>query len=91
MSDYYDAIPSHTKYTMDAYVERGQPMGDFLNAVFTNNLIEAVGRADSDNSKALKLIVQYMYNQLPSECWGDKATIKAWIEMGGMQGRKASA
>jgi hypothetical protein len=90
MSDYYDAIPERTKYTMDAYVERGQPMGDFLNAVFCNDLVEAVCRADENNLANLRLIVQYMYNRIPSECWGDKKTIKAWIEQGGMQGREVA-
>jgi len=90
MSGYYDAIPELTKRTMDNYVNHGIPMGDFLQAVFRNDLIDAIGRADEQNMANLKLIVQYMYNQLPSDCWGSKERIKAWVENGGLNGRDES-
>jgi hypothetical protein len=81
MDDYYANIPAITKDTMDRYANNGYPMGHFLTAVFSNDLVGAVNHADEQNLGNLKLIVQYMYNQLPSGCWGSKEAVKAWIEM----------
>ncbi len=40
----------------------GYPGGSFVQAVIDNNLMEAVGRADSINVDALKFYCQLMYN-----------------------------
>ena len=40
----------------------GYPGGSFVQAVIDNNLMEAVGRADSINVNALKFYCQLMYN-----------------------------
>lgn len=73
------------------YVERGWQPGDFLTAVITNNLSEAVGRADDDNLHNLPAFVAYFYNETPSACWGSRANMEAWLrrfddEQGGVIG-----
>jgi hypothetical protein len=40
----------------------GYPGGSFVQAVIDNNLMEAVGKADSINVNALKFYCQLMYN-----------------------------
>lgn len=40
----------------------GYPGGSFVQAVVNNDLMEAVGRADSINVHALKFYCQLMYN-----------------------------
>jgi hypothetical protein len=46
----------------------GYPSGGFVEAVVENNLMAAVGRADSTNIKALPFYCQMMYNVgMPSE------------------------
>jgi hypothetical protein len=48
----------------------GYPGGSFVQAVVNNNLMQAVGSADSINIHALKFYVQLMYNNsMPEELW----------------------
>ncbi len=63
-----------------AYIERGQMPGGFLSAILENNLIEAVGRADSDNQKRIVEYVKYLYNQAPALCWGSPERVKEWCK-----------
>jgi len=73
-------IPKITMDTLDLYVTRGIPTGGFLYAVLTNNLFDAVTRADPMNRAALKDICVYVYNDLPQDCWGSPEIVAAWIE-----------
>jgi hypothetical protein len=74
----YASIPEATRYTIDAWAERAQPRGSFVQAVLENNLAEAVGRADEGNIAALHSIVAYVYNHVPAARWGSPAKVKAW-------------
>ena len=56
------------------------PLGDFLRAVVSNNLFDAIGRADDDNLANMPAIVGYVYNEMPSQCWGSPAHYKAWVK-----------
>jgi hypothetical protein len=72
-------IPHHTKYQIDEYVNDKMPPGDFLYAVLTNNLAEAVFKADDTNLFCLKDIVLYVYNHIPSVCWGTPEKVEEWL------------
>ncbi len=72
-------IPQNTKESLDRYVNDRIPTGSFLYAVLTNDLFEATGRADSSNEVALFQICQYIYNELPSGCWGGPERVKEWL------------
>lgn len=65
---------------LDRYAQHRQPVGDFLTAVLENNLSEAVGHADDDNLRNLPAFVGYLYNEMPSPCWGSPEKVKAWLE-----------
>ena len=67
------------KASLDRYVNDKIPTGSFLEAVLSNNLVEAVGRADSNNIQRIPEIVKYIYNNLPSNCWGDSETVTKWL------------
>jgi len=73
-------IPDHTKAALDRYVNDRILPGGFLIAVLSNDLFGAVGRADSQNLAALGDIVKYIYNELPSGCWGSKEIIWKYVE-----------
>lgn len=75
-----DAIPAHIQAALDEYAEAGRPVGDFLQAVLSNDLTGAVCRADAGNLRAIRAIAQYVYNELPSRCHGDRARYTAWLE-----------
>ncbi len=72
-------IPQNTKEGLDRYVNDRIPTGSFLYAVLTNDLFEATGRADNNNKGALFQICQYIYNELPSGCWGSPEIVKEWL------------
>jgi hypothetical protein len=79
-TDEYVAIPGHTQSAMESYVERKLYPGSFLTAVLSNNLVNAVSKADSSNLAALPLIVKFMYNRMPAACWGSEEKIHNWCE-----------
>lgn len=66
--------------SLDLYVKQGIPTGDFLKAVLSNDLMEAVGRADHWNQKTLVNICGYIYNELPKDCWGSPARVANWLD-----------
>lgn len=74
------AIPDRTLKTLEKYVKDGIPTGDFLFAVLTNNLTNAVLRADEGNLAAIREIMLYVYNEVPSEAWGTEEKVKAWLK-----------
>jgi hypothetical protein len=48
--------------------------------VLTNDLFGAVGQADRENRAALADICEYIYNELPSPCWGSRDIVWKWVE-----------
>lgn len=78
MSDYSQIRPD-IREALDAWGTGERPYcGDFLRAVLSNNLMEAVGRADADNLRALPVIASYVYNELPGNCHGSPEIVEAW-------------
>ena len=67
------------KESLDRYATQRIPPGGFLYAVLTNDLFEAIGRADDNNRFALHSICSYIYNHMPSSCWGSKEIVNEWL------------
>lgn len=66
-------IPAKTLEAILHWQEHGthpNELGSFVRAVLTNNLREAVGRADDENLAALKDTVQWVYWNVPSGTYG---------------------
>lgn len=61
---YYESVERHVLYGYN-----GQ-MGGFLTALFSNNLVDTFGKADSYNSAHLREWVQWLYNRVPARAWG---------------------
>lgn len=70
----YDVVES-----LCAYAQEHRPVGGFLEAVLSNDLFDACGRADAQNKAALTDIVSYVWNELPGHCWGSREKYAAWI------------
>jgi len=70
------------------HVRSGHSTGHFLTAILSNDLAEVVNRADDKNMALLKTWVMFLYNVLPSGCWGSKAKVKAWRKAGGLYGKE---
>lgn len=74
----YAEIPGYTLAAIRNYVIERRPTGHFLTAVLCNDLFEACFHADAANLSALPLIVKFIYNRVPSLCWGSKEKVQAW-------------
>lgn len=72
-------VPEHDHEGILQYVVDKVETGGFLMAVFENDLMEAFGRADAENSLALSNITTFVYNYAPAPCWGSKERVKAWL------------
>ena len=77
----YEAIPERTKETLTRYADHHIATGGFLYAVLTNDLFSTMARADEGNREALWLICLYIYNEMPSECWGDSKKVDNWLSI----------
>ena len=75
----YSAIKQSTLDSLKRYAEQRIPTGGFLEAVLSNDLMEACARADDENAIALFHIAAYIYNELPHNCHGSRAKVKAWL------------
>lgn len=75
----YTQIPDRMMKALRAYTERHQPVGDFLQAVISNNLMEAFGRADDTNIELLGVYTAWLYNEAPGRCHGSRERYRAWI------------
>ena len=68
-------IRKDIKEALDDYASKGHLPGDFLKSVLRNDLKEAHARADDYNRETLNEIVSYIYNYLPSTCWGSEEKV----------------
>ena len=64
---------------LDRYAKQHIPTGQFLRAVLENDLMEAVGRADSDSTQDLFEICSYICNKMPHSCHGSPEIVAKWI------------
>lgn len=75
----YALIPPRIMAGLRRYVDDHLQPGHFLCMVLQNDLFGAVGRADDEAQAALPSIVGWIYNEAPSECWGDQRAVAAWL------------
>lgn len=75
------SIPEHTLASLQRYATEGVPTGSFLRSVLSNDLFGAFSRADLENQRAIGAIVTYVYNEMPSGCWGSREIYHRWIEL----------
>lgn len=71
-------IPDYTRDALDRWAQCGLMPGGFVRSVLCNDLSGACMRADMSNRSMLFEIVQYVYNELPSDCWGSEEKVDAW-------------
>jgi len=76
----YSKISPTTMGGLKRYIENRIEGGGFLTAVLSNNLKEAIGRADNWNLETLLIIVCWLYNEAPSDCWGSPEKVSAWLK-----------
>jgi hypothetical protein len=62
------------------YIEHGIPPGEFLTALFNNDLKEAFRRADEANTAAMREWVIFMVNEMPAAAQGSPERVLDWIK-----------
>jgi hypothetical protein len=72
-------IDEDTGEELTRYLREHCPTGSFLEAVISNDLREACGRADDRNLWHLPVLVAYLYNEAPSAAWGSRDKYENWI------------
>ena len=77
----YELVSHAILQAINRYALLHERKGHFLMAVFSNDLREALARADGENRQVLLQIVGYCHNEIPGCCWGSPAKVKAWLEM----------
>ena len=79
MANQYTPIPLRTREAMVDYILRRTPPGDFMRAVFENDLTGALCHADEENRAAIHPIVIWAYNFAPAICRGSKQAVDNWL------------
>lgn len=80
MSYNYPTIPPALRESLEHYALEHRPTGGFLQAVIENNLAGAVTRGDPESLEAIKDLVWYVHNEMPSVAQGSPEAFKAWTE-----------
>lgn len=75
----YPMIPQTTLRSLGLYVNKGITPGGFLYSVLSNDLFGAIAKADSANGAAIREICIYIYNELPSDCWGSREVVNKYL------------
>ena len=76
----YEHAPENCRATLQRYIEQGIPMGSFLTSFLSNDLMGALGRADSTNINQFKEIGMFLYNYAPGSCFGSAEKVRAYAD-----------
>jgi len=89
---FWCGIPDYMQDGLALYLLRGVSPGHFLSAVLSNDLKEAIARADDTNCRVLREYMVFLYNNSPAHaCYGSPEKVAAWIKSGGMLGQAPGA
>lgn len=72
-------IKPDTLEALTDYATRRVPLGDFLTAVISNDLMGAMARADSYNRATIFQICEFVYNKMPHNCHGSRDAYRKWL------------
>lgn len=75
----YEDIQEYAE-SVKRYVEHRVPPGGFLEAVLSNDLFGAVGRADHRSMEQLGDIVRFIYNRVPNGVFGTQDKVNRHLQ-----------
>lgn len=73
-------VPQHIRPGIINYVNEHREQGDFLMALFRNDLHQTLVRADDINLVALRGIMQFVWMNVPAPAWGSPEKVQAWLD-----------
>jgi len=74
----HSGVPEHLRPGLVRYFSDGIMPGSFLQSVLTNNLTQAVQRADPESMLALDPLVRFLTQHAPAMAWGSREAVLAW-------------
>lgn len=75
----YSKVPvSYMQEGVKRWIENGTRPGSFLTALFANDLVSAICRADSTNKDYIKEWVLFMVNEMPIGSYGSWDIVQKW-------------
>lgn len=83
---YAASIPENILEPLIAYTETGRPTGGFLEAVLSNDFMDAMKRGDEQSLRAIRAIATFVYMEIPSNAWGSREKVREWIAEGRARG-----
>ena len=72
-------VPMHLREGLFHYVTAYRPVGGFLTAFLSNDLMGAAGAADPESGHSLFRIALFLRNYAPEECYGSPRKVEAWL------------
>lgn len=81
-------LPRYMQDSVWGYIQYGRPIGDFLTAVFSNDLVGAYSRADEANAAAMRDYASFLYSEAPRGCWGSAEAVQRWQFHSGLRGNR---
>lgn len=81
-----ETLPDYMVGGLLRYMNYGTEPGDFLRAVITNDLGGAFGRADENNTAAMRNWVAWFYTYAPGPSWGSPTNYAEWVATRGLYG-----
>lgn len=79
-------VPVHLTEGLIRYIDQGVPTGSFLEAVLSNDLMDAMARADVANRYRVFEIAAFLHSYAPRGCYGSRDNVREWIEHRGLAG-----
>lgn len=74
-------IPPLLLEGLQRYIDQRVETGSFLRAVLSNDLTDAVRRADPDSFAALPLLLDWLRDNAPAACWGSPGRVQSWLRV----------
>lgn len=79
----YDTLPAHMQEPIRLYIEEGRPLGDFLQSLLCNKLMQTFRHADAKNLAAIHEWLSFVYNEVPGDACGSEEAYEYWCDVGG--------
>jgi hypothetical protein len=74
----YDVIPPACQDGLIRHIIHGHELGQFLEAVLANDLMNAASRADLDNQRILHIYASFLFNAAPAGSFGSPEKVAKW-------------
>lgn len=72
-------VPPYMWDAVEGYFIHRYSPGNFMTALLSNDLMEAMGRADDTNAANMRRWCQFLYNYAPAGSYGSPERFSAWL------------